>query len=321
MEPSTSSATEVRRQRELQAAEDARFTKKLLIVGVCVGMLLLLGSAIYFATRDTWERDNAAGLIALKTEAEKAKNAKPETAIAKCEEILAVLQDRKLVRKDLIDVRLFAVKTLKEMELVIAEIEKRRTEEKAADDRRKGERAARQIELENAAKREEALRLKEVEEQNKRAELAKRPKGKLTVEVTYLFNNFVGNKPDTDAIVLLIPKDYTKKIPIKLGLDTTILVEGGDMEKDGLQHAKVSGSGKAKFNKIAAGKYTCVIQSNRTNNYGMDGMISATAGMLGKYFTGDLKQVGTHKRYHIQDVEIEENDETEISHDFGVTGI
>lgn len=147
--------------------------------------------------------------------------------------------------------------------------------------------------------------------------------GKLTVNVTFEYNKYVGHKPDVGAIVLLIPKEYKTKIELKVGL-STIAVDVKHDEKlasAGLKIEKVNGFGKAIFNRIPVGEYTCIIQSNKNNNYGMDKLAQLTANMLGEYFTGDLQRVAEYRQYDIEQVTIEPNEETEISYDFGITGV
>ena len=49
------------------------------------------------------------------------------------------------------------------------------------------------------------------------ADMAQAPKdmkpGKVKINVTWQYNDYVGNKPDTNAVVILIPKGFKGRVP------------------------------------------------------------------------------------------------------------
>lgn len=70
--------------------------------------------------------------------------------------------------------------------------------------------------------------------------------GKVTGDVSYKYNNYVGNKPDTGATIFLISKNV-KTLPDKIGL-------GLSSNTEGVYRTEVDGSGKYTFDRIPVGK-------------------------------------------------------------------
>jgi len=99
-------------------------------------------------------------------------------------------------------------------------------------------------------------------------EALKNRAGKVVVTVTWKYNDYVGHKPDTDAVVILLPEALTTKpegeflFPpfVKIALERC----KREMEAKGAYLEIAGGDGKATFNQVKAGKYVLVIVSNNT---------------------------------------------------------
>lgn len=149
---------------------------------------------------------------------------------------------------------------------------------------------------------------------------AERP-GKLRATVTWKFNDFVGNKPDTGSVVLLIPKDFRGK------LDTSCIdpllakfkVDGGrmdDLTSKAVYLGIVGGDGKVTISGVKPGSYRLIIVSANTRD-DPDAM-KGTKAILKPYFEGDLVILGG-KKVHFAAIQIISGEEAEVSHDFGLT--
>jgi uncharacterized protein YcfL len=82
--------------------------------------------------------------------------------------------------------------------------------------------------------------------------------GKVTGTVTYKYNNYVGNKADTGALVILVSKSVTS-LPDSLGLGMISELPEGCYGK------KVDGSGNYTFDNVPTGEYYLIIISANTN--------------------------------------------------------
>ena len=82
--------------------------------------------------------------------------------------------------------------------------------------------------------------------------------GTISGTITYKYNDFVGNRGDSGALILLISKDV-KSLPDRLGLAMT------SEKVDGLYDTKADGNGNYVFNHIPAGEYYIVVLSKNTN--------------------------------------------------------
>mgnify|MGYP002625659913 CR=1 FL=1 len=151
--------------------------------------------------------------------------------------------------------------------------------------------------------------------------------GKLSGNVTYFYNNFVGNRADTSANVFLIPKDgRASKIDLEdyysWGLPSKI-------EKIGVYVTYVDGAGNYNFDHIPVGDYICFIKSsNTTTKQGFDepveykkGIANAVKGYITNTNAEYLGEYVSHNSYTYKSISIYENDTTNYSFDFGVTYI
>jgi len=142
--------------------------------------------------------------------------------------------------------------------------------------------------------------------------------GTVTGEVTYKYNDYVGNRGDAGATVLLISKNV-KSLPDNLAYGMT-----NDLP-DGCYATEASGSGTYTFNNIPVGEYVLIFISENTTpdpstvagfyNWGVTvyNMFSEE----GQKRASDF--VLLHKIHNI-DITVTEGQVT-YSHDFGLTYI
>ena len=158
------------------------------------------------------------------------------------------------------------------------------------------------------------------------AKAAKKPTAKLTVEVTWKYNNFVGNKPDTNAAVYLIPTNTKLSLIVEI---QNVYICGDKVARDLSQHGafvtSVSGTGKAKIQKIPAGKYDLIIISANTNEVINDDLQRNSQNILSTHFSAETEtarislRLAQYKNISEQPVTIEDGDDLELSKDFGLT--
>jgi hypothetical protein len=139
-----------------------------------------------------------------------------------------------------------------------------------------------------------ALRIKldQIEEQS--AENAKRP-GTLKFNVTYKYNDFVGNRADTGALVSLF-----------------------SINQIGSYSEKVGGNGYAVINNVVPGKYLCTILSANAEGASLS---QEDIDLIQKYLNPELAklELNAGRTLHMKAmlVEIVPGQKTELSHDFG----
>lgn len=142
--------------------------------------------------------------------------------------------------------------------------------------------------------------------------------GRVRATVTWEYNKYVGNKPDTDATVTLVPKDYSGRISANLDpmfARITFDRTKSELRNQGIYAGIVGGDGKALIADVPPGDYTIIIISKNTNEHPE---ISEFAEQrLAKYFK-DGGSAKLHK-IHISDISVRSGEEVEYSHDFGNT--
>lgn len=142
--------------------------------------------------------------------------------------------------------------------------------------------------------------------------------GKVTGTVTYKYNNYVGNKADTGALVILVSKSVTT-LPDSLGLGLTSGLPEGCYGK------KVDGSGNYTFDNVPTGEYYLIIISKNTNE-NMD-RVSGYGSWGGAYYLfsdkGKENALLNAKLYKTRTTSITVSDgqTTTYSYDFGITYI
>ncbi len=141
--------------------------------------------------------------------------------------------------------------------------------------------------------------------------------------VTWEFNKSVGNKPDTDSVVVLIPKTLKEKIPNTSNLVPSFARIAFDktkksLEERGVYAGIVGGDGRTLISGVPPGSYTLIIFSKNTNDF--PNMREPVKQKLEQYFA-DAKQISILSKTHFSDIEVIEGEEIEINHDFGNTYI
>ena len=142
--------------------------------------------------------------------------------------------------------------------------------------------------------------------------------GKVTGTVTYKYNNYVGNKADTGAIVILVSKNV-KSLPDSLGLGLISSLP------EGCYGVKVDGTGNYTFDNVPVGEYYIVIISNNTN----ENMSKVTGyGSWGGTYTlftdkGKENAILNAKvnKTRTTSITVSDGQTTTYSYDFGITYI
>lgn len=141
--------------------------------------------------------------------------------------------------------------------------------------------------------------------------------GSISGNVTYKYNNFVGNKPDTGTVVFLISTNVTS-LPDSVGYGWTWDING----YEGVYATKVDGSGNYILNDIPVGEYYIVLISKNTNTCEEDagafywGPVYNMFSETGKK-RADSKAFLSKIKYEY--VTITDGKTTSFSHDFGIT--
>ena len=142
--------------------------------------------------------------------------------------------------------------------------------------------------------------------------------GKVTGTVTYKYNNYVGNKADTGALVILVSKSVTS-LPDSLGLG---LISG---LPEGCYGKKVDGSGNYTFDNVPIGEYYLIIVSKNTNEnmdrvtgYGSWGGAYSLFSDKGK--ENALLNAKVYKT-RTTSITVSDGQTTTYSYDFGITYI
>lgn len=151
-------------------------------------------------------------------------------------------------------------------------------------------------------------------------EALKNKPGKVIVTVTWKYNDFVGNKPDTGAVVLLLPDGLKQRLPgnwINPMLSSTNMLRNSfsqEAAKFGVLIAIVGGDGKAVFNRVKPGRYTAVIVSKNTRE--QVEIVELQEKALCRWF--DKPTFGVHKSTTLT-IEVDPGEDYLTSHDFGLT--
>ena len=142
--------------------------------------------------------------------------------------------------------------------------------------------------------------------------------GKITGNVTYKYNNYVGNKADTGATVILVSKNV-KSLPDSVALGHTYALP------EGCYGVKVDGTGNYTFDNIPIGEYYIVIISKNTNeNSSYVNGVSQWGGVYYLFSTqGQSNAITLSKVYKTRtaSITVSDNQTTTYSYDFGVTYI
>ena len=142
--------------------------------------------------------------------------------------------------------------------------------------------------------------------------------GTVTGEVTYKYNNYVGNRGDAGSTVLLISKNI-ESLPDELAYGSTY-----DLP-EGCYATEVSGSGNYTFNNIPTGEYVLIfISKNTSPNPSISAGFYYWGNTVYEMFSEEGQETASnysrlHKIHNI-DITVTEGQVT-YSHDFGITYI
>ena len=154
--------------------------------------------------------------------------------------------------------------------------------------------------------------------------------GDVTGNVTYFYNNYRGNVPDTGAMVILIPRNGQA-----LALETTSSISWFTSptstwnEEYGIYGAKVDGTGQYYISGVPAGDYAMFIISEETTDgtwfrdkdYYKSIIKSCAKHNLSESSSESLADAISYNKYEWRLITIKDGITTHASHDFGITYI
>ena len=149
--------------------------------------------------------------------------------------------------------------------------------------------------------------------------------GKVSGNVTYLYNNFIGNKSDTGSNVYLIPKDGSAK---EGDLQSHYLWNTKSaLAQINIYYTEVDGTGNYIFDRVPTGDYLCFIKSKNTTspsaNLDKESYKKWIENDVNQYISSKnaeylAKFVGYNK-YTCQSITVYADDTTNYNYDFGIT--
>lgn len=155
------------------------------------------------------------------------------------------------------------------------------------------------------------------------ADIAQTPKdtkpGKVKINVTWQYNEYVGSKPDTNAVVILVPKGFKGRVPSQ-GLHPVFATIGFDLTKKDLQQkgvyvGLVGGNGMASIAGVPPGDYKLIIISKNTK---VDPELGESTEKVLAYYLDNSDTAKVYK-VHLSEITVISGEEVEDSHDFGNT--
>lgn len=162
--------------------------------------------------------------------------------------------------------------------------------------------------------------------------------GNVTGNISYFYNKYQGNRPDTGARVILIPADGSaKNVDVKyFSLNYTLPTS--TLEQSHLYIGQVDGTGNYTINHVAAGSYKVLMISKETSTGAwfdayddslQDAPDSYYDSIVSSYYPDFLKKetalafgkgIGYHK-YNKTEITVYGNSTSTLSYDFGITYI
>lgn len=141
--------------------------------------------------------------------------------------------------------------------------------------------------------------------------------GSVTGNVTYKYNNYVGNKPDTGTEVILVSTSITS-LP-----DHIAAVVKMNSLPEGCFYTKVDGSGNYTINNVPVGEYYIVLLSANTNENrnSVSGYLSwgKVYGMFSKEGQESALVMARIYKTRTSKITVYEDQTTTYSYDFGIT--
>lgn len=156
--------------------------------------------------------------------------------------------------------------------------------------------------------------------------------GKLRMTVTWQYNKFVGTKPDTDAVVMLVPSDFSGTFkPAKPQFARIRLEEEqARLKAVGVHLGVIGGDGKTLISAIPPGDYQLIIISKNTTEdpklaepmgqrlLRLCGEVPLAFDRRNQVYTSEIGK-GVFEKMLISTITIVGGEESEYSHDFGNT--
>ncbi len=152
--------------------------------------------------------------------------------------------------------------------------------------------------------------------------------GSVSGNITYYFNKYKGNVPDTDSNVILIPKDGTANaMPTLKSYVEWKMMDILDGNKYKIYSTKVDGTGQFSFSNIPIGEYIIfIISKGTTSASGFDdksAYATSISGIVSNYVNSEnAKYLGQSvglQKYNSDSIVIRKDIDTKYSHDFGMT--
>jgi hypothetical protein len=150
--------------------------------------------------------------------------------------------------------------------------------------------------------------------------------GKVRITVTFFYNDYVGNRPDTGARVVLVSRRFQENFKSNLnswlfdpGIDTVYKHDKEKFHRRGVYVGIVGGNGTVVITGVPAGDYSLVLVSNNTTGYPQ--MFESAERILNHYADNStlVHSIVVLHKINFEDITVEAGEELEISHDFGIT--
>ncbi|MBG9944188.1 hypothetical protein ABD77_19870 [Brevibacillus formosus] len=146
-------------------------------------------------------------------------------------------------------------------------------------------------------------------------------KGSLKGTITWQYNDFVGTKPDVNAKIFLIRKDFDINTITEMEEKLFISIEAAP-KGSGLYTAKANGYGNYEIGNVPVGEYYIIVVSGKTHRDIRQPVDEYFTSIFTPYVRNwedfTLLTLGTNK-YEFSLITIEENQTLDFSHDFGNT--
>ena len=142
--------------------------------------------------------------------------------------------------------------------------------------------------------------------------------GRVTGTITYKYNDYVGNKADTGATVILVSKSVTS-LPDSVGIGMTVELP------DGCYGKTVDGSGNYTFDNVPIGEYYLIIISKNTNpnkNLGHEFYSYCWGGVYSLFSETGKEYALNYAKYYntwTPSITVLDGQTTTYSYDFGIT--
>lgn len=151
--------------------------------------------------------------------------------------------------------------------------------------------------------------------------------GSLSGTVTYFYNNYRGNVADTNADVILIPRDGTA---LNMPTLSSYIYWSGNLIGNAnykVYGTRVDGYGKFVLQNIPAGEYVMIIVSKKTTDGRAFADLEAYQKNIAILLSGGVNETNAqyfgkyvgYKKYTYKLITIQKDFDTVISHDFGIT--